>query len=309
MSRTLTTHSTLHSFRFDTATPSHHFLFTMDVKSLYIIPNDCGLQALAYFLDTRDIKEPSTSTLTRLAELVLTLNSFSFSNETSTIVNWVELQWEVEWVETMPAYSSDMWNNKSASSTQDSYHSFTRGTSTTFLGQLHVREMSSKTLLTLFLTSTQHFNSHQKPKRTYHFSILPCAFLKIEFKPLSSTWKWILTTTSIALLFILITTRVLFLTANSSAFVDAAQTMITQRGYPLTSLDQDLNRVTTIGRPDALTGSERRDTTDDRLPLVMTYHPFNPSRLHQMISTSELSDFIHRPENARHLFKATYCSI
>ena len=70
------------SFRFDTATPGQHFLFTMDVKSLYtVIPNDCGLQALAYFLDKRDIKEPSTSTLTGLAELVLTLNSFSFNNE------------------------------------------------------------------------------------------------------------------------------------------------------------------------------------------------------------------------------------
>ena len=70
------------SFRFDTATPSHHFLFTMDVKSLYtVIPNDCGLQALAYFLDKRDIKEPATFTLTRLAELVLTLNSFYFNNE------------------------------------------------------------------------------------------------------------------------------------------------------------------------------------------------------------------------------------
>ena len=53
-------------------------------------------------------------------------------------------------------------------------------------------------------------------------------------------------------------------------------TFFTQRGYPLTSLEQDLHRVTTIGRPDALTGSERGDTTVDRVPLVMTYHPFNP---------------------------------
>ena len=46
------------SFRFDTATPGHHFLFTMDVKSLYtVIPYDCGLQALAYFPDKRDIKK------------------------------------------------------------------------------------------------------------------------------------------------------------------------------------------------------------------------------------------------------------
>ena len=29
------------------------------------------------------------------------------------------------------------------------------------------------------------------------------------------------------------------------------------------------------GRPDGLTGSERGDTTVDRVPLVMTYHPFN----------------------------------
>ena len=49
----------------------------------------------------------------------------------------------------------------------------------------------------------------------------------------------------------------------------------TQRGYPLTSLEQDLRRVTTIGRPNALTGSERGDTTVDRVPLVITYHPFN----------------------------------
>ena len=52
-------------------------------------------------------------------------------------------------------------------------------------------------------------------------------------------------------------------------------TFFTQRGYPLTSLEQDLRRVTTIGRPDALNGSERGDTTVDRVPLVVTYHPFN----------------------------------
>ena len=54
----------------------------MDVNSLYtVIPNDCALQVLAYVLDKLDITEPSTSTLTRLAELVLTLNSFSFNDE------------------------------------------------------------------------------------------------------------------------------------------------------------------------------------------------------------------------------------
>ena len=49
-----------------------HFLFTMDIKSLYtVIPNKDGLRALAHSLEKREMKEPSTATLTRLAELVL----------------------------------------------------------------------------------------------------------------------------------------------------------------------------------------------------------------------------------------------
>ena len=52
-------------------------------------------------------------------------------------------------------------------------------------------------------------------------------------------------------------------------------TFFSQRGYLLTSLEQDVRRVTTIGRPDALTVSERGDKTVDRIPPVMTFHPFN----------------------------------
>ena len=52
-------------------------------------------------------------------------------------------------------------------------------------------------------------------------------------------------------------------------------TFLAQRGYPLTSLEQDLRKVTTIGRPEALTRSQRADTTVDRVPLVTTYHLFN----------------------------------
>ena len=54
----------------------------MDVKWLHtVIPNDGGLQALAYFLDQRTVKEPSTHTLVRPAELVMTLNAFSFDDQ------------------------------------------------------------------------------------------------------------------------------------------------------------------------------------------------------------------------------------
>ena len=54
----------------------------MDVKSLYtVIPHRDGLEALKFFLNKRTLLEPSTSTLIRLAELVLTLNNFSFDGE------------------------------------------------------------------------------------------------------------------------------------------------------------------------------------------------------------------------------------
>lgn len=65
------------SFRFSGAT---NYVFTMDVKSLYtVIPNRDGLLALRHFLDKRSVLQPPTHTLVRLAELVLTLNTFTFN--------------------------------------------------------------------------------------------------------------------------------------------------------------------------------------------------------------------------------------
>ena len=164
-----------------------------------------------------------------------------------------------------------MWNNKSAISTQDSYHSSTRGTSTTLLGQLHAGGMSSRTLLTLFLTSTPHLNSHQQlPKQNYRFSIsTSCAFLKIEFKPVfykeTDTHNYLHFSSfhpdhckrAIPYSHFL---RLRRLCSDDDDFMIKSREMMTfftQRGYPLTSLEQDLRRVTTIGRPNALTGSER----------------------------------------------------
>ena len=47
-------------------------IFTMDITSLYtVIPNEEGLRALKHLLDQRTVKEPSSETLLRLAELVL----------------------------------------------------------------------------------------------------------------------------------------------------------------------------------------------------------------------------------------------
>ncbi|XP_070194281.1 uncharacterized protein [Littorina saxatilis] len=59
-------------------------LFTLDVVSLYTsIPHTDGLKALTFFLDRRptDSAYPPTTTLVRLAELVLTLNTFEFDGQ------------------------------------------------------------------------------------------------------------------------------------------------------------------------------------------------------------------------------------
>ena len=81
-------------------------------------------------------------------------------------------------------------------------------------------------------------------------------------------------------------------------------TFVTQRGYPLTSLAQDLRRVTTIGCPDALAGSERGDTIVLWVPLVMTYHPCNTYIKRYLLQNFGILS-MHRPANARHLSTAT----
>lgn len=52
-------------------------------------------------------------------------------------------------------------------------------------------------------------------------------------------------------------------------------TFFSQRGYPISLLENDLRRIATIRCPDALRPSQKNNTTDDRAPLVLTYHPFN----------------------------------
>ena len=76
------TSDALHTFTDFEFTGPSNYLFSMDVKSLYTcIPHVDGLQALRYYLDRRDNCDPPTSTLLRLAELVLTLNNFTFNGK------------------------------------------------------------------------------------------------------------------------------------------------------------------------------------------------------------------------------------
>ena len=65
------------TFSYPTSCPDR-----FDIKSLYmVIPNNDGLSALQHFLNKRSVLEPLTHILLRLAELVLTLNSFRFNGD------------------------------------------------------------------------------------------------------------------------------------------------------------------------------------------------------------------------------------
>lgn len=67
---------------FDGPNDNPRFRFTIDIKLFYtVIPKYGGFQALSHFFDQRANKEPPTHTLTRLTELVFTLNAFSFNAE------------------------------------------------------------------------------------------------------------------------------------------------------------------------------------------------------------------------------------
>ena len=68
----------LETFRAFNFLGQNKLICIMDIISLTVILNDEGLRALNYFLDQHNVKEPSSETLLRLAELVLTLNCFSF---------------------------------------------------------------------------------------------------------------------------------------------------------------------------------------------------------------------------------------
>ena len=69
----------LETFRAFNFLGQNKLICTMDIISLFtVILNDEGLRALNYFLDQHNVKEPSSETLLRLVELVLTLNCFSF---------------------------------------------------------------------------------------------------------------------------------------------------------------------------------------------------------------------------------------
>ena len=82
----------LEIFRYFNFLSQNKFIFTMNITSLYtVILDDRGVRALKQ----RTVKEPSSETLLRLAELAFTLNCFH--SVATTTNKLMALSWVLKW--------------------------------------------------------------------------------------------------------------------------------------------------------------------------------------------------------------------
>ena len=276
------------SFTFDASDQRPCFLFTMDVKSLYtVIPNDGGLQALSYFLDQRTIKEPSTHTLVRLAELVLTLNAFSFDHEHYRQIGGV-------------AMGSKMGPNY-ACLFVGYIEERIRSAYTGFVPQLHKRYIDdvvgaaqcSRLELDDFINYVSNF--HPALQFTSNISDLELPFLDIKLKinnhniqtsvhyKATDTHNYLHHTSlhpdhckqAIPYSQFLRLRRICSDNDDFAARATEMKAFFHARGYPEALLNGDLCKISTVSRNEALRPPAERDSTESRVPLVLTFNQFN----------------------------------
>ena len=148
-------------------------IFTMDVTSLYtVIPNNEGLQALKYFLNQRPVKSPSSETLLRLAELVLTLNCFSFGDNYYKQINGVAMGTKMG-----PSYAN-LFVGFIENEFFSNYHGPKPDLYKRFIDDCVGATSSSKDELDQFITAVSSF--HPALKYTWEISENSLAFLDIK---------------------------------------------------------------------------------------------------------------------------------
>ena len=163
----------LETFRNFNFSGENKIIFTMDITSLYtVIPNNEGLQALKYFFNQLPIKKPSSETLLRLAELVLTLNCFSFGDNYYKQINGVAMGTKMG-----PSYANlfvGFIENKFFSN----YHGPKPDLYKRYIDDCVGATSSSKEELNLFINSVNSF--HPALKYTWEISENSLAYLDIK---------------------------------------------------------------------------------------------------------------------------------
>ncbi|KAL8576769.1 hypothetical protein ACOMHN_067667 [Nucella lapillus] len=278
----------LDGFSFQDGNNSERFMFTMDIVSLYTnIPHRDGLQALKYFLQNTS-SGLHVPTILRLAELVLTLNSFSFGEDhfhqtrgvamgtkmgpsyACLFVGYVEQQALSAFQGTPPAlfrrYIDDCLGVAACS--RDDLLRFIKHISTYHPALQYTFDVSPTSVNFLDLTISIEPN-----RSTLSTSIF--------YKPTDSHSYLLFTSShppatknSIPYSQFL---RLKRICCNSSDFDEQALRMCAffeERQYPRQTVQRALERARRVSREEALTPVER-DGQEDRPVAVIPYHPHN----------------------------------
>ena len=145
----------------------------MDITSLFtFIPNDEGLRALRHFFDHRTVKEPSSETLLPFAELVLTLNCFSFGGNYHKKTNGVAMGTKMG-----PSYAN-LFVGFIEHQFFSQYHGPKPELYGRYIDDCIGATSSTKEELTQFITAVNSF--HPALKYTWEISDTSLAFLDIK---------------------------------------------------------------------------------------------------------------------------------
>ena len=263
-------------------------LFLLDVCSLYTsIPRADGLRALQFFLDKSPHPSVSTSTLIRLAELVLTLNSFEFDGHFFDQISGVAMGTKMG-----PSYACLFMGHLEhlVWSTYDGpfpplFHRYIDD-------GIGITDMS-EVELTRFINFIGSFNpaiqftSNISTTSVNFLDIivtihLPYLSTSVYYKPTDAHGFLLYTSShppacrnSLPYSQLL---RLRRLCSDYDDFLDRSSEMIEffrRRSFPDSILSSAWLRVRHLSRLDTLTDSQSSSSSSDRVKLVLTFHPHN----------------------------------
>ena len=247
----------------------------MDITSLYtVIPNREGLLALKHFFDLRTVKEPSSETLLRLAELVLTPNCFSFAGSYYKQINGVAMGTKMGpcYANLFVGYIEHQFFNHYNGPNSDLYRRYIDG-------------------CVEFITAVNSF--HPALKYTWDISDTSLAFLDIKvsvegnglctsvhYKPTDSHSYLLYSSShpshvknSIPYSQFLRLRRICSKDSDFSLKSEEMCEFFDKRGYPASVVEAGYHRVQQIDRQSALQTSQKEN--NNTILFTLTFHPHN----------------------------------
>ena len=268
--------------------PGNAILVTLDVSSLYTnIPHNEGIDACRHFLDTRDRSTSTirTETLCDLIRMILTMNVFEFNNKyyiqshgtamgtrmAPSYANLFLAKFETDALRSAPHQPHIWWRFIDDifiiwTHTEDDLHAFI-----TYLNNLHptIKFTSSHSYTSIsFLDVKVSLNQfgqvetdlHTKPTDKHQYL-------------LHSSCHPIHTKRAIPFSLALRLRRICSSDETFALRANELTQYLNDRGYNLSFLKHEIQRVRAITRDETLKPSQITSNQPSRVPLVITYNP------------------------------------